>query len=622
MEQLLKEEFVVTARKWRPQSFEGVVGQSHISTTLRNAIEMNRIAHAYLFTGSRGVGKTSTARIFARALNCMQGPTPTPCGVCEMCREIIQGSSMDVIEIDGASNNKVDEVRELRDSVKFVPSKGKYKIYIIDEVHMLTNQAFNALLKTLEEPPPHVIFIFATTEPQKLLPTILSRCQRFDFHRIPQKVIQDHLAKIAEAEQFVLEPGVLEAIARAGDSSMRDAQSMFDQVISFCGSYVTLEQVSGILGIYSTDLFFTLTTHAYEQNIAAGIEVINQIIRDGKNLNHFFDGLLEHFRYLLLVKLLAGNTTTIERSAEEIKRLADQAAWYTPSELEYAVELIAETGVKMRYALSKQVSLELLFLKLSRLQSIISIDQALLRLEELQQRGIEVRQVAAPAVAPQIAAKPEPSTPLAIEPSQQQQEAVANEPIIKPQSEEPAPSMQTVVSAPMSATPQIQHNNLNTTDTPDNSVASVQSIPVESHRTAITLNVDTIRTKWETICEACHSNGMLYSYLVNNTRVLDCDGSMLKLGASDPLCLDVLRDRTKDIESLIESFFKQTVRVKIALDTTKPERDNPTHGSQNVLENENGSSFMRREDEILNDPKIQMLIEEFDGKVKSVRRIQ
>jgi DNA polymerase III subunit gamma/tau len=227
--------YQVFARKYRPQVFDDVLGQDHVVQTLKNAIEQRRLAHAYLFVGPRGTGKTSTARILAKGLNCVKGPTPNPCGVCDSCREIAQGISLDVLEIDGASNNSVDQIRELRDNVRFAPIRGRYKLYIIDEVHMLSTQAFNALLKTLEEPPEHVIFVFATTEVHKVLPTILSRCQRFDLRRIPTQVIARHLAFIAEQENVRLSHAAAEAIAVAADGGLRDAESMLDQLVAFCG---------------------------------------------------------------------------------------------------------------------------------------------------------------------------------------------------------------------------------------------------------------------------------------------------------------------------------------------------------------------------------------------------
>jgi len=231
--------YQVFARKYRPQNFDDVLGQDHVTQTLKNAIQRQRLAHAYLFVGPRGTGKTSTARILAKSLNCVHGPTVNPCGICDSCKEISQGLSLDVLEIDGASNNSVDQVRELRENVRFAPVRGKYKIYIIDEVHMLTQQAFNALLKTLEEPPAHVIFVFATTEPHKVLPTILSRCQRFDLRRIPAQMIAKHLSYIAKKEEVTLTQEAAEAIAVAAEGGLRDAESMLYQLVAFCGNAIS-----------------------------------------------------------------------------------------------------------------------------------------------------------------------------------------------------------------------------------------------------------------------------------------------------------------------------------------------------------------------------------------------
>ena len=257
--------YQVFARKYRPQTFDDLVGQSHVSRTLKNAVAQNRLAHAYLFVGPRGVGKTSTARILAKSLNCEKGPTVTPCGVCDNCREIAAGNSLDVIEIDGASNNSVDDVRELRDNVRYAPAKGRYKIYLIDEVHMLSSAAFNALLKTLEEPPPHVKFIFATTEPQKMLATILSRCQRFDLHRIPANLIAQHLQLIAGKEKISLDPAAAHAIARGAEGGLRDAESMLDQLVAFCGEKIAENDVLNVFGFTSQQTVAGFTEKILQQ---------------------------------------------------------------------------------------------------------------------------------------------------------------------------------------------------------------------------------------------------------------------------------------------------------------------------------------------------------------------
>src|SRR5437868_11535377 len=262
--------------------FDDLVGQTHVTRTLKNAVEQNRLAHAYLFVGPRGIGETSTARIIAKVLNSVNGTTITPCAVCYSCKEITGGNSLDVLEIDGASNDGVEQVRELRDNVRYAPSKGHFKIYIIDEVHMLTSAAFNALLKTLEEPPAHVKFIFATTEPQKVLPTILSRCQRFDLHRIPANLIAQHLQFIAGQEKITLEPAAAHAIARGAEGGLRDAESMLDQLVGFCGEKISEADVLNIFGFTGEQTVVDLTGHVLRSETPGANHLLHQQSESGK----------------------------------------------------------------------------------------------------------------------------------------------------------------------------------------------------------------------------------------------------------------------------------------------------------------------------------------------------
>src|ERR1700751_5616214 len=294
--------YEVFARKYRPQTFDDLVGQTHVSRTLKNAVAQNRLAHAYLFVGPRGVGKTSTARILAKSLNCVKGPTVTPCGVCDNCREIAGGNSLDVIEIDGASNNSVEDVRQLRENVRYAPAKGRFKIYLIDEVHMLSSAAFNALLKTLEEPPDHVKFIFATTEPQKVLPTILSRCQRFDLHRIPANLIAQHLQFIAKKEKIELQPAAAHAIARGAEGGLRDAESMLDQLVAFCGETIAEADVLNVFGFTSEQTVVDLTGHVRRSETAGALELLYQQCESGKDMMRLMSDLIGYLRDLLVFK--------------------------------------------------------------------------------------------------------------------------------------------------------------------------------------------------------------------------------------------------------------------------------------------------------------------------------
>src|ERR1051326_306997 len=279
--------------------FDDLVGQEHVSQTLKNAVAQNRLAHAYLFVGPRGIGKTSTARILAKALNCVKGPTVTPCGVCDNCREIAAGNSLDVIEIDGASNNSVEDVRELRDNVRYAPAKGRYKIYLIDEVHMLSSAAFNALLKTLEEPPEHVKFILATPEPQKVLATILSRCQRFDLHRIPANLIAQHLQFIAKQEKITLQPAAAHAIARGGEGGLRDAESMLDQLVAFCGEKIAERDVLNVFGFTSEQTVSDLTGQILRGETPEAIDLLNEQSEAGKDMMRLMADLIAYLRDLV-----------------------------------------------------------------------------------------------------------------------------------------------------------------------------------------------------------------------------------------------------------------------------------------------------------------------------------
>ncbi|MDY0083491.1 MAG: DNA polymerase III subunit gamma/tau, partial [Ignavibacteriaceae bacterium] len=274
-------EYQVTARKWRPQKFEDVVGQEHITATLKNALKSNRIAHAYIFTGPRGVGKTTTARILAKALNCENSKDFEPCNECEMCKAINESQTLDIIEIDGASNRGIDEIRTLRESVKYPPTRGKYKVYIIDEVHMLTKESFNAFLKTLEEPPAHTIFIFATTDIHKVPLTIISRCQRFDFRRIQLDTIKKTLSNIAKQEKISIDDKTLTLISKKADGALRDAQSLFDQVVSFCGDNIDAETVSKMLNLIDEDLFFNISDAVLDKNYNIVFETTDKIYQNG-----------------------------------------------------------------------------------------------------------------------------------------------------------------------------------------------------------------------------------------------------------------------------------------------------------------------------------------------------
>ncbi len=361
--------YIVLARKWRPQTFEEVVGQEHITRTLRNAILSKRVAHAYLFAGPRGIGKTTTARLLAKALNCVKGPTVKPCNQCSPCGEITDSISLDVLEIDGASNRGIDDIRSLRENVKFAPSRDRFKVYIIDEVHMLTQEAFNALLKTLEEPPEHVKFIFATTAPHKVLSTILSRCQRFDFKRIAVLDLIRRLKLIAKEEGLKVEEKALFAISRGAEGSMRDALSILDQLASFSsGEKIVEEEVNTILGMVDEERFFDLTKAIIKGDTLSAVKLVDAIISEGKDLRLFCANLIEHFRNMIMTKVGGEAVELVDLPEESIKRLKGEAAHFTFEEIEEAIATVSQAEENLRRSQLGRIPLELAVIKLTRLK--------------------------------------------------------------------------------------------------------------------------------------------------------------------------------------------------------------------------------------------------------------
>ena len=369
------------ARKWRPQDFDEIVGQEHITTTLKNAISMERLHHAYLFTGPRGIGKTSTARIFSKALNCEKGPSLKPCNICPACKEITAGSSMDVIEIDGASNRGIDEIRNLRETVKFSPSKGHFKIYIIDEVHMLTTEAFNALLKTLEEPPSHVKFIFATTEPHKVLPTILSRCQRFDFRRIQIKDIITKLHEVSKVENLNIDEEAFLYIAKASDGSMRDAESILDQIASFSKGKIHLKDVIESLGMIDQETLFKSADLIINKDAKSGIHLVDEILNSGKDAKQFLLELLEHFRNIMIIKSGIESDEIVCLPKDSIDRIKKQAGLLAQGDIFYIINVISNGLKMMKQLLPERIVLELSMIKLASRESIASIEEMLSKLQ-------------------------------------------------------------------------------------------------------------------------------------------------------------------------------------------------------------------------------------------------
>jgi DNA polymerase III subunit gamma/tau len=411
--------YQVIARKYRPQRFADVVGQEHVTQTLANAIAQNRIAHAYLFVGPRGTGKTTIARIFAKCLNCTDGPKADFPDDDPRAKEITEGRSMDVLEIDGASNRGIDEVRELRETAKYAPASSRFKIYIIDEVHMLTKEAFNALLKTLEEPPAHVKFMFATTEAEKILPTILSRCQRFDLRRIPSALIVKHLAEIARLENVRIDAAALHAIARGADGGMRDAESTLDQLISFCGSEIAEADVLSMFGLAASGQILALTDAVLDGEKEKALRQLNDLAQQGKDLSRLVSELLAHFRNLLIFQVSRGDLSMIEASESEAATLKEQSARLHTDALMRMLEVLTDCEGRLRDATSRKILVEVTLLKMIEARNAVSIDTVLKQVQQMRTEasgGAFRTTPASASKAPSVSApKPAPAAATIVE---------------------------------------------------------------------------------------------------------------------------------------------------------------------------------------------------------------
>ena len=474
--------YQVLARKWRPQTFAEVVGQEHISRTLRNAIIQNRIGHAYLFVGSRGIGKTTTARIFAKALNCANNVDGEPCCQCQSCREVAAGTSMDVIEIDGASHNKVEHIRDIRENVQYTPVNGKYKIYIIDEVHMLTPQAWNALLKTLEEPPEHVKFLFATTEPHKVLPTIISRCQRFDLKRISVPLIVQRLRQIADGEHIHVEDNALAAIARAADGGMRDAQSIFDQMIAFCGGLadgelITEKDVIDVFGLASGIELREMAAALFTNDINRAMVVLQALADSGRDLERLFGDLINYVRNIMVAGICDDPSKFLEVSDSELADLIGIGRSIDRQMVQRILQGLVAQEWSFRAAVNKRIYFETVLARVMLDAHSVQLDDIIARLNVL--TGVlppdqlppprptvvippativttAAQQPVAAAPQPQVAPQPQPQPQATQQPqvaSQPQPTATVPQPQVAPQ---PQPTATAPAPQPQVTAPQLQ----------------------------------------------------------------------------------------------------------------------------------------------------------------------
>ncbi len=538
--------YIVTARKWRPMVFDDVVGQSHVTTTLRNAIGQGRLSHSYIFSGPRGVGKTTTARILAKAINCLH-PTNdhNPDNTCEICREITEGRSVNVFEIDGASNRGIDEIRNLREAVRYGPQKGKYKVYIIDEVHMLTKEAFNALLKTLEEPPPYILFIFATTEVHKIPATILSRCQRFDFKRNTIEEIAGRLRFIAKAEGLDVADDALMHIAKQADGSMRDGQSIFDQIVAFGGTSIDAALVEQALNIVNQDLFFRITDLLKAKDGKGCLNLVDELIAQGVDLRDFIQGAIEHFRNLLVVKLTK-SAKLIETTEHHKARYMEDAEKFSDTKLLQFIQLANETDGAMRYSRHPRYRLEVCLLLMIKLDDGVEIAELLEKLESLK----EQIETAKPASVPQSTlfgsgSFSDPAKDLGR--AGVRGSVKASQPLLRPE--------QRLVPRETIAEPTLPvYDAARTT-------LSVTG-QAEEAITPMSLTLENIQEKWSTFVAEARKNKIAIATILSETRISELRGDKLCLTCPNEFSIDVLRNNKEFLFDLARQVYGTRLRFE------------------------------------------------------------
>jgi len=545
-------DYQVSARKYRPGTFDDVIGQPHVVQTLVNSITTKRIAQAYLFSGTRGVGKTTVARILAKALNCERGSTGTPCGTCSNCLEIAQGTSVDVMEIDGASNTSVDDVREIRENVKFAAFRGKYRVYIIDEVHMLSNSAFNALLKTLEEPPPHVVFIFATTEIHKIPATILSRCQHYNFRRIARTEIVERLRHVAEQDQIVIEERSLMALARASEGSMRDGLSLLDQAVAFGGKTIVHTDLEALLGAVPQELVRAVIQAITAQESAAALHVLAQLLDQGHDLRAYCAEVVEYLRNMLVVSVVPSPQEwqgLIEASAEDLTQMASDARSFSPELLQELLAIFTQAEDSLRLSAHPRFVLETAAVRATRL---------LRRADE--KPGQTVQQT-------------QPIRPSQPTPGRTGQPVSPQRP---PQSTAPAPVTSIPSRSPVTGNtepPRGPSTSPTNVRSPDNAgEVKVASQATGSGRVAVTLN-------WEQVQEEVANTSSRIAAFLERGRFVSVDGHVVTIGfAKQEMAARGMienPDNMAVLTSICERLSGQTVRLRIA-ELTESDPSGPT----------------------------------------------
>ena len=556
--------YLALARKYRPQNFNEIVGQEHIATTLKNAISMDMVAHAYLFTGPRGVGKTSTARILAKSLNCEKGPTSKPCDKCISCKEISEGRGMDVIEIDGASNRGIDEIRNLKENIRFASIHGKFRIYIIDEVHMLTQEAFNALLKTLEEPPKHAKFIFATTRPYKVLPTIVSRCQRFDFRKIPTQDIAKKLEDIKSLEKLNVENNAVFLISKAADGSLRDAEVILDQLLSFTKGKIKAEDVTKVLGLLEQNILFDLTDALSKNEKENVLTILNSLIDSGKDPIFIAQSIINHFRNLLVIKVSSKDSKAqVGLSEEDHDRLVEQAKNFSIDDILYATYALSGAIDLIKKTALGRIPLEICLIKLTEKDRLLSLKEILGKLSSF--KGT--------AKVEKVELKPSlPTTP-----------------IIK---------------------------------TEEKPVEEVKEIPVEVKPEEISQEKDIlllqkIKTSWLNVINFVKAKKMSLGTFLSEGKLLKVKGNTLEIGfyKNNSLHKEAVEENAnrKFVEEVIKNITGQDVLVNTGSIEGEPKKENTAIATEEKIE----EAVEAKSNKI--DPIVESALDAFDGRVVNIR---
>jgi len=586
--------YLVLARKYRPQSFADVVGQAPIVKTLRNSLLRRRIAHAILFSGVRGVGKTTLARIMAKAINCSEEREKRPCNACPSCQEIAHGRSLDLHEIDGASNRGIQEIRELKEKLRFMPTSSKYKIIIIDEVHMLTTEAFNALLKTLEEPPAHVYFMFATTELHKIPITILSRCQRYELKRVAAAELSGHFAKIAAAEKVQIEPAALSLIVREAEGSVRDGLSLLDQMFSFGDAEIRHDDVIEVLGLTDRNVLMTITRALFAGDRAAALASLEGAFDYGVDIKRFTADLLECFRTLLLAKI-GGCDELLDLPREEVQAFEELAADYSLETIHGKLGLLMKATEELRHASQPRLALETAFLRIIEAGRIVSVDSLLGRVNELL--------AAAPAGDRKTGiAEAEKKTP------EQRTEEIAESPA-PPSPEEPPPLEE--IDQPEAAG---EHDGL-ADDDPETAGRTDESPSADDHKPEPDIlqhaHTRDVRKDWIPFTDYVKERKVWMAQDLQRADSVKEKGEELHLHYSDPVICTLLRNKEnrKLLTEFVLDFFQKDLTVRFIV----PE--NGTDGD----EDENGESPHRQRQQLARDPLVQMAVEIFNGQLGDIR---